>query len=190
MREVEVKRRISEEQYEPVGNVVVQEDTILGPPGYDVRTLDPEVFLLRIRVTPEGVKLNAKSKGSYGVAREYETFVGDAEQARRIIEATGFVVLLRFRKERSERVVDGDTLCMDRVEGLGCFVELERLIPEDEDADAVSEALEAKLDALGYMGERITKGYEMLLVELDEPVVTSCLVSRLANYRHARCSAA
>lgn len=168
MREVEVKRRISEEHYEPFGNVVVQDDTIFGPPGYDVRTLDPEVFLLRIRETAEHVVLNAKSKGAYGVAREYETIVGDAEQARRIVEATGFVELLRFRKERSQRVVDGDTLCMDRVEGLGCFVELERLIPEDEDADTVSPELEAKLDSLGYMGERVTKGYDMLLVELDE----------------------
>jgi adenylate cyclase, class 2 len=165
MIEIEVKRRITDERYVPVGPVLIQDDTLFGPPGHDLRILDPKVFLLRIRVTSEGAMLNAKSKGSYGVAREYETSVGDATQARRIIEATGFVELLRFRKERSEREVDGDTLCVDRVEELGCFVELERLVPDGTDPDLATRELEAKLDALGYTGERITKGYDVMIVD-------------------------
>lgn len=167
MQEIEIKRRIPESEYAPAGPVVRQTDAVFGPEGYDVHELDPKVFLLRVRETPKGSELNAKAKDSYGVATEYETEVADPEQARKIVEAAGLVELYRFTKERSKKDIDGDTLCVDRVDRLGCFVELERLAPEDADAATITAELNAKLDALGYTGSPVSKGYDMMIAHLE-----------------------
>ena len=52
-------------------------------------------------------------------------------------------------KERRTFLRDGVTACLDQVEGLGSYLELERLLPDSGDRDAAVDGLLALLEDLG-----------------------------------------
>lgn len=66
---------------------------------------------------------------------ELETPVEDAGTLGRILDALGYRAVLTVRKRRREYRGTGDfekiTLCLDQVEGLGHFIELEYMAPDD-----------------------------------------------------------
>lgn len=63
----------------------------------------------------------------------------------------------------------GDTICLDEVEELGSFVELERLTNEDVDPVKVSEELYQKLESLGLSRDDEEKrGYDTQLYQLHK----------------------
>lgn len=96
---------------------------------------------------------------------EYETAVGDLDTARKLLEALGFTAQYTVDKVRREFADRNITLCLDTVEGLGDFLELEILL-EAGDREAAVDRLLALLDRLEISREALSrKSYlELLLI--------------------------
>ena len=74
------------------------------------------------RLTYKGPKVSGRSKARI----EHETEVKDFSQLRSIIESLGFIVSGTVRKNRSLYALDGIEICVDDVDDLGTFAELEK----------------------------------------------------------------
>lgn len=129
---------------------------------------------LRIRETEDLMKgivtaeLNFKGPRMDQVSmtrQELETEVGQAETGRRILAALGFSpVLPEVVKERTEYRRKEITAALDRVEGLGDFLELEIMADEETENGKVLQKLEELLGELGYqMGDTVTRSYLSML---------------------------
>ena len=129
---------------------------------------------LRIRETEDLMKgvvtaeLNFKGPRMDQVSmtrQELETEVGQAETGRRILAALGFSpVLPEVVKERTEYRREEITAALDRVEGLGDFLELEILADEETENGKVLQKLEELLGELGYqMSDTVTRSYLSML---------------------------
>ena len=90
-----------------------------------VTTADDGGGWSRAELTYKGPKVDDTTK-----TRPEETVeipVDHAEGARFILERLGFTPVARLEKRRREFVVEGLTVCLDEVEGLGRFVEVETI---------------------------------------------------------------
>ena len=114
------------------------------------------------KMTYKGPLVEAESK----TREEHETAVADGDAAAGILDGLGFEPAATVEKERERFDVDGYTVTLDTVSGLGSFVEVER------------EATEAEI-------EEVRAGAEELLRELgldpDEQIRTSYLGLLLAD---------
>lgn len=97
--------------------------------------------------------------------QELETEVGQAETGRQILAALGFSpVPPEVAKERTEYRRDGITACLDRVEGLGDFLELEILTESEDGKVPALRKLEEILGILGYrLSDSVTCSYLSML---------------------------
>lgn len=66
-----------------------------------------------------------RQKGRYKRRQEVEFEVSDADGAEELLEALGFVAGVVVEKNRCVWALAGCEVCLDEVEGLGCFVEIE-----------------------------------------------------------------
>jgi adenylate cyclase class 2 len=98
---------------------------------------------------------------------EAETAVGDDEAMERIIAYLGYDTLIRVNKVRTKTHVGEIEICLDEVEGLGTFIEVERMIADDGDGEAAIAGLEEFLKGLGIakIDRVFTRGYDVLLYE-------------------------
>lgn len=172
--EAEVKARVDDaaaagERLRELGAehvaTVEQADRYLDHPARSFADTDEA---LRVRVedgeaelTYKGAKLDEATKSR----RELEVALGDAETAVAILEALGFAPQPVVRKRREVYAWDGVTATVDRVEGVGVFVELERVVDEDE-LDAAREELLERAERLG-VGALERRSYLEMLLEED-----------------------
>ena len=78
----------------------------------------------------------------------------DGAVCREILRAIGYVpVTPEVRKDRRMLCMDQVTACLDRVDGLGDFLELEILVEREEERDAAVGRIE---DILGHLGYRLS----------------------------------
>jgi adenylate cyclase class 2 len=132
--------------------------------------LSNSVFV-RIRIQ-DGSKviLTAKrSKEKTGAAslvkREHEVVVDSAEEVRGILQLMGLQEAVRVTKTRQTTTCNGYEVCIDDFEGLGSFIELEKIASTDKAADIQDEMMKF-LETLGIAPEnRIMKGYDILMLE-------------------------
>ncbi|WP_436924328.1 class IV adenylate cyclase [Halosimplex amylolyticum] len=197
MYEVELKVRAEHDAVEPalaeadatrVG-AVVQEDTYYDAPHRNFAETDEALRIRRewetgestgdaggadadgdggdspttTRITYKGPLLETESKSR----EEHETAVADAEAAVGIFDGLGFEPAATVRKEREQYRLDGYAVTLDRVDGLGEFVEVET--ETDDDAiDAARDGAMAVLDTLGLDPDaQIRTSYLGLLLEPD-----------------------
>lgn len=126
-----------------------------------LRTCETEGAGTEVLLTFKGPKQDRRSNSR----TEYETAVGDGEIACRILEALGFHPVCRVEKVRRELFLGDVTLCLDQVEGLGDFLELEILCAEEEREAAVDRLL-AALDDLGVCRSALERrSYLTMLLE-------------------------
>ncbi len=109
-------------------------------------------------ITYKGPKLEGRSKTRY----EAETSIGDPSVAGDIFTRLGFQEVRRVEKERSLYELGGITICLDRVTGLGDFVEIEVL---GEDREAAEKELFRVAGELGITDFERRSYLEMLLEE-------------------------
>jgi adenylate cyclase class 2 len=95
---------------------------------------------------------------------EHETVVADRDQMHDALLAMGFVPTVRIVKFRRSARWDEVSLCLDVVDGLGTFVELETLIGAEGSALDAQEALDCKIRALGVPMSRATSTYDSLIL--------------------------
>lgn len=141
-------------------------DVYLAHPQRDFAETDEA---LRVRRTDEEVKLTYKGPRvdeTTKTREEIDLAVGDAGKAEDVMAALGFDPAGRVVKHREVYELDGMTVVLDQVDGLGCFVEVETVVHED-----VDEAREAVLGLAEQLGldDRERRSYlELILEEEDE----------------------
>jgi adenylate cyclase class 2 len=117
------------------------------------------------KLTYKGPLIDAESK----TREEHETAVADGDSAAAIFDGLGFEPAAVVEKEREFFDLDGYTVTLDRVDGLGEFVEVE--IEASESADVAS-LREGAFDVLRRLGldpdDQIRTSYLGLLLENAE----------------------
>jgi len=117
----------------------------------------------RTRLTYKGPLLEAESKSR----EEHETAVGDAAAAVGILDGLGFEPAAEVRKDRRRFALDGYTVTLDSVDGLGEFVEVETETTDDD----IDDAREGAFSVLGSLGldpeDQIRTSYLGLLLAAD-----------------------
>ena len=157
MYEVELKLRADHAALEPrlaergdrIGTVE-QVDTYYDAPDRDFAETD-EALRLRRETAEEGETVRLTYKGplveeASKTRREHETAVGDAGAAAAILESLGFSPAATVEKERTRYAVGAYTVTLDRVAGLGEFLEIER------EAEDVAPAREGAYDLCRDLG--------------------------------------
>lgn len=152
------------------GAAVTQDDTV-----YVRETGSLEVFLsndvfLRIRIQNDSkVILTAKKPMNKTteqlVKYEHEVVVDSAQEAQGILELMGYHKAVRVKKIRQKAIYEQYEICIDEIEGLGAFIELERMASQEE-AKNIQQQMSAFLETLGVRPEdQVKKGYDILVLE-------------------------
>lgn len=179
MYEVEVKVRaahervrevLDEQEAESVGRVE-QVDTYFDASHRDFAARDEALRLRAERtdgeaeavITYKGPLVEAESK----TREEIETGIESLEDMQAVLEAIGFEPAATVEKTRDRYRLDGFTISLDVVAGLGEFVEIEAEAPED-DIEATREAAFAVLESLGLdPTDQIRTSYLGLLLDAE-----------------------
>ena len=132
--------------------------------------LSNRVFL-RIRIqNGEKVIMTAKKPKELSgdgalVKREHEVVVDSAEEARDILDMLGLKEAVRVVKKRQTCAYKEFEICVDEIENLGSFIEMEK-IAEKEEAESIQKEMFAFLLSLGISSEdQVKKGYDILMLE-------------------------
>jgi adenylate cyclase, class 2 len=173
MREVEVKFRVPDAA-EVVERLklrdidleapIVQDDQAYAPTGWSYG--DPKIGVSFVRLrSVEGTHtftLKRPLENALSCA-EHETQVVDRAAMHEAILAMGFYPTVRIVKERRSAHVQGMEICLDQVDGLGAFLELERMVGDDASGDKVQDELVAYVAGLGIDAERTDETYDSLV---------------------------
>lgn len=117
-------------------------------------------------VTFKGKKMDRVSMSR----KELETEVDDAETCMQILESLGFKKIPpEVVKYRQEFKCSQVTACVDRVQDLGDFLELEMVIPETGSKDSALQQIEKILKELGYSIKDTTRNsYLSMLQQVED----------------------
>lgn len=173
MREVEVKYRVPDGEALllalktrgiEVSEPVHQDDQAYAPTSWADGDDKRGVSFVRLR-TVEGRHLFTLKRPAENALScdEYETVVEDRAQMHQAILAMGFRPTVRILKARRTATVGEISLCMDEVDLLGTFVELERMVPDDVSGEAVQDELAQFVAGLGIAVERTEETYDSLV---------------------------
>ncbi len=172
-KEIEVKAKVSNipalvekliEAGAILGETISQDDmayvNYLGERSYlDFNTDD---IFLRIRQS-KGKTIFTLKKGEEMNSIEREVEVSDFEQLKDMLEILGFKEAVRVKKVRQKGTYKDFEICLDQVEGLGSFIEVEKIT--DEDSNKVQDEMFEFLLALGIKrDDRVMNGYDTLMV--------------------------
>ena len=179
-KEIEVKARVknlakTEKKLVELGCVfsapISQDDTTFC--NYSGRYAEyPEgsVFA-RIRIKGDGKAIFTvkKPKGKAELVKvEHETAIMDPSEMRNILGMFGYREATRVIKKRRTAELGEYEICLDEVERLGSFIEVEKLAHNDADAEPVLKELIAFLATLGIAPEdRVKEGYDIMIANLD-----------------------
>ncbi len=94
---------------------------------------------------------------------EFETEVADRDQMHEAIQQMGFYPTVRIVKTRRSARVGELSLCVDEVEHIGEFLEIEKIVGSGQPGEVVQAELHAFATSLGVELERITDTYDSLV---------------------------
>ncbi len=147
-----------------------QDDTVYVKRTGDVATYLGNDTFLRIRVQDgTRVLLTAKQPITHSadqlVKREHEVTTDSLEETQQLLGLLGFFPAVRTRKTRRTGHVAGYEVCLDDIEDLGSFIELEQM-GDEADAPRIQAEMGEFLASLGVQPEdRVTRGYDVLMLE-------------------------
>ena len=187
MREIEIKVRLQDKEGllaalagkdVALGEPVHQRDQVFGLPG-EAGGDGNTVPWLRVRTETHGQGENETQRTLFTLKRsvtgqldsiERETEVGDPDIMIAIVEELGFVPFSDLSKTRRTGKLNDVEVCIDSVEGLGDFMELERLAGENADPAAIVNGLWREMAELGITSrhDEVTDGYDILMKRLRE----------------------
>ena len=117
-------------------------------------------------LTYKGAKLDTVST----TRKELETRIDDAETTREILISLGYKRLYPVTKLRQYYHKGMMTACVDQVEGLGSFLELEILVNTLEEKENALQSIEALLVDMGSsLRETTRKSYLAMLLSKGSP---------------------
>lgn len=179
MREVEVKFKIEDKDvliaalkskgvnFEPE---IHQDDVSYAPESWQKGDSDLQIPFIRIRKQGEKKVLTLKMPITNRLDKlEYETEVTNPDEVEGMLKVLKFKMDAHVVKTRVITHADGYEICIDRVEELGDFVEIEKLAEDDADGQTIQKEIEAYLRELigdSQKLEPIDRGYDVLMNEL------------------------
>lgn len=138
--EIEIKIKIKSfkniknelQKYGKLVKSIKQIDEYYVPCHRDFFTQKPfPVEWLRIRTNPNKTifeydkSINKDSKGEQEYAEEYETEISQPDELRKILKFLDFKKVITVEKQREVWDCSDFEVCLDRVKGLGLFIEIE-----------------------------------------------------------------
>jgi adenylate cyclase class 2 len=138
---------------------VTQDDTLYVRNTGPVETYLSNAEFLRLRVQGDGTVLFTlkyhvgRADDPDGAPMEYETSIGSHGEMERALLCMGFKEAVRVRKTRTKTRHEKWEVCIDDVEGLGSFIELEELVEEGAEVAPIHEAMHTFLSSLGITRE-------------------------------------
>lgn len=153
--EIEVKARITSEEHTSIRKRLEMEIKDCGfEEKYDLyfKKLDETEEYLRLRkCSSKNVLLTYKNHCTYEeteVNKEIEIEVSNFDETVRLLEALGYVV--SFYKKKISHVFKSNDICYELVEiaQLGLFLEIEKLVQDENDIQSVEKAKIDVLEAL------------------------------------------
>jgi adenylate cyclase, class 2 len=173
VREIEVKYRVDDlegllaalkSRGIEVSDPLHQDDQAYAPAGWQFGDNKLGVSFLRLRTVRGRHYFALKQPAQNAQAcLEYETEVADREAMHQAALRMGYRPTVRIVKTRRTASVGGCSLCIDDLEGVGGFIEAERMAPDDVDAQAVQAELAALIESLGSTAARTTETYDSLV---------------------------
>lgn len=173
MREIEVKASISNKESlintltkagVQLTSPIKQHDVVYGQKG--IADNAPGSIWLRIRTENDSkVLFTLKQQHSGGLdSIEHETEVSSASETEAIIAILNFELFSDLTKYRQKANYKGIEICVDDVEGLGAFIEAEKLTDVSADGTIVVEQLWVLLEGLGVdRSSEVFEGYDVLM---------------------------
>jgi adenylate cyclase, class 2 len=178
MKEIEVKTKVRDkdtllaklsELGIELSSPVIQRDRIFFPNGKLPDGISKEPAL-RIREQNGEYLFTYKKPDTNHLDKiEFETKIADPEAMANIFEALGFREIARINKTRQKAKYQDYEICVDEIENLGSYVEVEKMV-QDGDANAIQTELFSFLGSLGVSSnDRIYKGYDVLIIDQHDP---------------------
>jgi len=182
MREIEVKAKISDfsviiKQLEDLGckftDPIIQKDRIFLEKGLGFKDIKPGIRVLRIRGENNKTILNLKIHVKDELdCIEKEIIVNDSKEMLEIIEKIGYHEVARVNKKRIKCNYHDYEICLDEVENLGVFIEVEK--KSDKDVEKVRDGIMVFLRQFGVKeGDRVFFGYDTLLFNEGKELTSS-----------------
>lgn len=181
MKEIEIKARVTNfeeliSQLNTLGCIFsdeeVQTDRVYVQKVGDVTTYLSNTHFVRIRHKSDNsyvftVKADlSKLPSSQGhlVKKEAETNVSDGQALEDILFMMGYQLSNTVIKRRRKANFNDLEICLDKVDDLGTFIEVERL--SDDEPAKILEEISLFLESLGvYSQDQVKKGYDILMLE-------------------------
>jgi adenylate cyclase class 2 len=173
VREVEVKYRIRDAEGLlaalkargiELGAPVRQDDQAYAPAGWAYGDPRRGVPFARLRTADGGHVFTLKRPAeNLHSCEEHETAIADRDQMHCAILAMGFSPTVRIVKLRRTGTLGDLVLCVDELEGLGIFLEVERMVPDDVPGEGVQDELSRFVASLGIETERTGQTYDSLV---------------------------
>lgn len=177
MREIEIKARVIDSEVlrmalarrgVVLSEPVRQHDVVWGMPG--VRGGNGAITpWLRIRSETKGTTERhiftlKRSVTNQLDSIEHETEIISRDQMEHIIDELGYVLYSDLTKIRQKAQVDDIEICLDTVDGLGTFIEAEKLVEDQADYQMVIDELRGLFDEIGvHRDDEVTDGYDVLM---------------------------
>ncbi len=189
MREIEVKAKVDsfdeiKKKLEDMGCVfsepLVQHDIIYAEEGKEFLVeakVGHRVVRLRRENGPLRQGVSEASRAIFNMKQqqsneldsiEKETEVGDLDAMHAILLALGFRPEVEVKKKRLKTHYQEYEICLDEVEKLGTFIEVEKMTADEIDAASVQEELFTFLESLGVKRDQEQKrGYDTQIYKLE-----------------------
>jgi len=182
MREIEIKARVANKQALigrllqqgiEVSDPVTQHDRVfgmIGPNEDDGGDNDLPWLRIRSEIHAEDTRhifTFKKSVTNQMDSIEHETEVFDDSELEKIITRLGFVPYSDLVKTRQKARLGDIEICIDSVDGLGDFIEVEKLTEDQVDYDVVALELWSVLNDLSISrDDHVTDGYDVMMNKL------------------------
>lgn len=178
MKEIEVKAHLRDEQ-QVIDNLTKLGVALSAPVSQRDRVFFPKGFrfgqgikapALRIREQDGTHLFTYKIPDKYNLDKiEYESKIEDPQAMAHICEALGFELVMRLNKVRRKAVYQDYEICLDEVEGLGSYIEAEKMV-ETGDSGQIQKELFGFLQTLGVLPEdQVDEGYDIMLFKKGQP---------------------
>lgn len=172
MREIELKFKVDNfvnvlEKVSDVSEVYNQSDTIYVCNLDDVESKEGSIWL-RVRQVNDVVEMNLKKQSAKKIeSEEIEFEVSNYELANKFLVTLGYKKWVQVNKKRQYAKFENINICMDEVDRLGYFVELEILANDEDGIDYEKELMDCAITLGINPTMRINSHYDTMIYQLD-----------------------
>lgn len=177
MKEIEVKYRLNDvnhliKRLQQLGckmsDIEDQKDTVYVTDLKNINS-NPGSIFLRVRKNNDKVELNAKKHEKVMQSRmEVEFEVSSYEDANRFLELIGFERWVEVKKKRIHTVYENCNICIDQVDSLGSFVELEYVVDDLESDQEILKKIGEMANKIGIdTTEEVDQYYDEMIAQKE-----------------------